>query len=206
MATENPTTNMDIQTDNQKEQATSNGNPEPTVGNRGASILGPRNVPIERQNPDALIAPATDAGTVPNLKWPFALSHNRVLSGGFARETTTRELPVSTEIAGVNMRLKSGGIRELHWHKESEWAYVIKGSCRISLFDEEGRLFIDDVSAGDLWYFPSGLPHSIQALQDGVEFLLRLSGGRRRLRPSGHGPLHREHRPGATCLPRLIPL
>ena len=96
---------MDIQTDNQKEQAISNGNPEQIVGNRGASILGPRNEPIERQNPDALIAPATDAGTVPNLKWPFALSHNRVLSGGFARETTTRELPISTEIAGVNMRL-----------------------------------------------------------------------------------------------------
>jgi oxalate decarboxylase len=114
---------MDIQTDNPKEQAISKGNPEPIVGNRGASILGPRNAPIERQNPDALIAPATDAGTVPNLKWPFALSHNRVLSGGFARETTTRELPISTEIAGVNMRLKPGGIRELHWHKESEWAY-----------------------------------------------------------------------------------
>jgi oxalate decarboxylase len=176
---------MDIQTDNQKEQAISNGNPEPIVGNRGASILGPRNVPIERQNPDALIAPATDAGTVPNLKWPFALSHNRVLSGGFARETTTRELPISTEIAGVNMHLKPGGIHELPWHKESEWAYVIKGSCRVSLFDEEGRLFIDDVSAGDLWYFPSGLPHSSS---------------------SRHGPLRRKYRRRATCVPRLIPL
>ena len=170
---------MSIHTNNRKRQITNNGNgsPEPIVGNRGAAILGPRNVPIERQNPDALIAPATDAGTVPNFKWPFALSHNRVLTGGWARETTTRELPISTEIAGVNMRLKPGGIRELHWHKESEWAYVIKGSCRVSLFDEEGRLFIDDVSAGDLWYFPSGLPHSIQALEDGVEFLLVFDDG-----------------------------
>jgi oxalate decarboxylase len=172
---------MSIQTNNKKRQLTKNGNgygnSEPIVGNRGATILGPRNVPIERQNPDALIAPTTDAGTVPNFKWPFALSHNRVLTGGFARETTTRELPISTEIAGVNMRLKPGGIRELHWHKESEWAYVIKGSCRVSLFDEEGRLFIDDVSAGDLWYFPSGLPHSIQALEDGVEFLLAFDSG-----------------------------
>ena len=170
---------MSIQTKNKKRQITKNGNgnPEPIAGNRGASILGPRNVPIERQNPDSLIAPTTDAGTVPNFKWPFALSHNRVLSGGWARETTTRELPISTEIAGVNMRLKPGGIRELHWHKESEWGYVIKGSCRVSLFDEEGRLFIDDVSAGDLWYFPSGLPHSIQALEDGVEFLLVFDSG-----------------------------
>ena len=107
---------MSIQTNNKKRQITKNGNgnPEPIAGNRGASILGPRNVPIERQNPDSLIAPTTDAGTVPNFKWPFALSHNRVLTGGFARETTTRELPISTEIAGVNMRLKPGGIRELH--------------------------------------------------------------------------------------------
>jgi oxalate decarboxylase len=152
-------------------------NPQPVIDGRGATILGPRNVAIERQNPDGLIAPVTDAGTVPNLKWPFALSHNRVLSGGWARETTTRELPVSTEIAGVNMRLTPGGIRELHWHKEAEWAYVIAGSCRVSILDEEGRLFIDDVSVGDLWYFPSGLPHSIQALEDGVEFLLAFDSG-----------------------------
>lgn len=76
--------------------------PEPIRGDLGASILGPRNIPLERENPDLLISPDTDAGTVPNLKWPFALSHNRVLSGGWARETTTRELPISTQIAGVN--------------------------------------------------------------------------------------------------------
>ena len=146
--------------------------PQPIVDGRGGTILGPRNVPVERQNPDVLIAPTTDAGTVPNLKWPFALSHNRVLSGGWARETTTRELAISTEISGVNMRLTPGGIRELHWHKEAEWAYVIAGGCRISILDEEGRLFLDDVGVGDLWYFPAGLPHSIQALADGVEFLL----------------------------------
>ena len=151
--------------------------PEPTADDRGARILGPRNLPIERQNPDVAIAPTTDAGTVPNLKWPFALSHNRVLSGGWARETTTRELPISTEIAGVHMRLTPGGIRELHWHKEAEWAYVIAGSCRISILDEEGRLFLDDVAVGDLWYFPAGLPHSIQGLADGVEFLLVFDSG-----------------------------
>ena len=160
-----------------KETRSTNGAPQPIIGDRGASILGPRNIPIELENPDGMIAPETDAGTVPNLKWPFSLSHNRVLSGGWARETTVRELPISTEIAGVNMRLKPGGIRELHWHKEAEWAYVIAGSCRISILDEEGRLFIDDVGVGDLWYFPSGLPHSIQALGDGVEFLLAFDSG-----------------------------
>ena len=151
--------------------------PQPVVDGRGGTILGPRNVAIERQNPDGMIAPVTDAGTVPNLKFPYAQAHNRVLSGGWAREITTRELPVATEIAGVNMRLTPGGIRELHWHKEAEWAYVIAGSCRISVLDEAGRLFIDDVGVGDLWYFPAGLPHSIQALKDGVEFLLVFDDG-----------------------------
>jgi oxalate decarboxylase len=152
-------------------------NPEPIRDGVGASILGPRNVAVELQNPDVLVAPDTDAGTVANLKFSYAQAHNRVLSGGWAREITTRELPVATEIAGVNMRLTAGGIRELHWHKEAEWAYVIAGGCRVSILDEEGRLFIDDVSEGDLWYFPAGLPHSIQALKDGVEFLLVFDSG-----------------------------
>lgn len=43
--------------------------------------------------------------------------------GGWTRQTTIRELPTSVELAAVNMRLEEGVIRELHWHKEAEWAY-----------------------------------------------------------------------------------
>jgi oxalate decarboxylase len=151
--------------------------PQPIVDGRGATILGPRNLPLELENPDVLVSPVTDGGTIPNLKFPYAMARNRVLSGGWAREITVRELPVATEISGVDMRLTPGGIRELHWHKEAEWAYMIAGSCRVSLLDDEGRLFIDDVGVGDLWYFPSGFPHSIQALEDGCEFLLVFDSG-----------------------------
>jgi oxalate decarboxylase len=122
-------------------------------------------------------APRTDAGTIPNLKYSFAAAHNRVLSGGWAREVTARELPVATELAGVNMRLKPGGIRELHWHKEAEWAYMIAGSARITAVDAADRNFVDDVGKGDLWYFPAGIPHSIQGLEDGCEFLLVFDDG-----------------------------
>lgn len=52
----------------------------------------------------------------------------RLEEGGWARETTVRELPTSKELAGVNMRLGPGVYRELHWHNESEWAYIIKVS------------------------------------------------------------------------------
>jgi oxalate decarboxylase len=89
-----------------------------------------------------------------------------------------RELPVSTDIAGVNMRLNRGSVRELHWHKAAEWAYMLYGTARITAIDAQGRNFVDDVGVGDLWYFPSGIPHSIQGLgPDGCEFLLVFDDG-----------------------------
>jgi oxalate decarboxylase len=151
--------------------------PEPISGDLGASILGPRNVPVEIANPDLLVSPYTDAGTIPNLKFPYAQARNRVLSGGWGREVTIRELPVAKDLAGVNMRLKPGGIRELHWHKEAEWSYMIAGRARVTAVDSEGRNFVEDVGPGDLWLFPAGIPHSIQGLEDGCEFLLVFDDG-----------------------------
>ncbi len=151
--------------------------PEPIRDGMGAPIMGPHNVPLERENPSLLASPDTDAGTIPNLKFSFSAAHNRLASGGWAREVTVRELPVSTTLAGVNMRLKPGAIRELHWHKEAEWAYMLAGRARITCIDQDGRNFIDDVAVGDLWNFRAGLPHSIQALAEGCEFLLVFDDG-----------------------------
>jgi oxalate decarboxylase len=40
------------------------------------------------------------------------------------------------------------------------------------------RYFVDDIGIGDIWYFPSGVPHSIQGLgPDGCEFLLVFDDG-----------------------------
>jgi oxalate decarboxylase/phosphoglucose isomerase-like protein (cupin superfamily) len=77
------------------------------------------------------------------------------------------------------MRLDTGVIRELHWHKEAEWAYVLEGEVRVTALDYEGGNFIDDLKKGDLWYFPSGVPHSLQGLgENGTEFLLIFDDGR----------------------------
>lgn len=151
--------------------------PEPIRGNLGGTVMGPHNVPLERENPNLFASPDTDAGTIPNLKFSFATAHNRLLSGGWAREVTVRELPIATTLSGVNMRLNPGGIRELHWHKESEWAYMLAGQARITAVDQDGRNFIDDVGVGDLWFFPAGIPHSIQGLEEGCEFLLVFDDG-----------------------------
>ena len=154
-----------------------NGGPQPVRGDWGAPILGPRNVPMEAANPDLLASPYTDAGTIPNLKFSFAAARNRLSTGGWAREVTVRELPIATTLAGVNMRLKPGGIREMHWHKEAEWGFMLAGRCRITAIDAQGRNFIDDVGVGDLWNFPAGIPHSIQGLDEGCEFLLVFDNG-----------------------------
>jgi oxalate decarboxylase len=151
--------------------------PEPVRDGLGATIMGPRNVELERQNPNLLASPYTDHGTVPNLKFSFSDARNRLLTGGWAREVTARELPVATTLAGVNMRLKPGAIRELHWHKEAEWAYMLAGHARITAIDQDGHNFMDDLGPGDLWNFRKGLPHSIQALADGCEFLLVFDDG-----------------------------
>ncbi|MFC0408703.1 oxalate decarboxylase family bicupin [Roseomonas elaeocarpi] len=152
--------------------------PLPMRGNEGADILGPRNLAREAQNPDIVSPPNTDAGTLPNLRFSFADSHQRIEPGGWARQVTARELPVSKSIAGVNMRLKSNVVRELHWHKEAEWSYMLAGRARITAVDADGNFFIDDVGPGDLWYFPSGIPHSIQGIGDeGCEFLLVFDSG-----------------------------
>nr|WGD85721.1 oxalate decarboxylase [Bacillus subtilis] len=151
--------------------------PQPIRGDKGATVKIPRNIERDRQNPDMLVPPETDHGTVSNMKFSFSDTHNRLEKGGYAREVTVRELPISENLASVNMRLKPGAIRELHWHKEAEWAYMIYGSARVTIVDEKGRSFIDDVGEGDLWYFPSGLPHSIQALDEGAEFLLVFDDG-----------------------------
>jgi oxalate decarboxylase len=154
------------------------GTPMPVEGNKGAPVLGPRNPRREEQNPDLLRPPPTDHGALPNLRFSFADAHVKMRDGGWSREVTKRELPISTTMAGVNMRLTAGGVRELHWHLEAEWSFMLAGHARLTAVDENGHNFVADVEPGDLWYFPAGIPHSIQGLPpDGAEFILAFPDG-----------------------------
>ena len=46
-------------------------------------------------------------------------------------------------------------------------------NCRVTVLDAEGRPYVGDVKAGDLWYFPPGAPHFLQELgPDGCEFVI----------------------------------
>jgi len=150
----------------------------PAGAKPGGRDPGPHDPMREAENPDLVDPPATDSGTLPNLRYSFSDAHVRKGSGGWTRQVTQRELGISTTIAGVDMRLNAGGIRELHWHKQAEWAYMTYGTARVTAFDTHGGWFVDDIGVGDLWYFPPGVPHSIQGLgPDGCEFLLAFDDG-----------------------------
>jgi oxalate decarboxylase len=151
----------------------------PPKGDRSASDPGPGNAPLDAQNTDSTWAPTTDSKSlVQTFKYPFSFANKRTYEGEWSREVTVRELAVSKSPAGVNMRLTAGGVRELHWRTADEWAIVLYGAARITAIDRDGKSFVADVKKNDLWYFPSGIPHSIQGLDpDGTEFMLVFDDG-----------------------------
>jgi oxalate decarboxylase len=88
----------------------------------------------------------------------------KATSGGWAREITTKGLPIATDIAGAHLYLNPGGVREMHWHNSAEWAYILAGHCQVTVVDPEGETEIANYAPGDLWYFPKGHAHAIQTL------------------------------------------
>jgi oxalate decarboxylase len=139
---------------------------------------GPQDQGIEGIEPAFQNPPATDVNGMSQFWSSFNLAPKRIQNGGWARQITSDDFKISSTISGVNMRLGPNGVRELHWHQQAEWAVVTYGNCRITILDQDGRPQVADVAEGDLWYFPAGLPHSLQGLDpDGTEFVIAFDNG-----------------------------
>src|SRR5271156_4066937 len=139
---------------------------------------GPQDPGLAGNEPAFLNPPATDVNGMPQYWASFNLAPKRIQNGGWARQITQDDFAISKDIAGVNMRLGPGGVRELHWHQQAEWAIMVSGEVRITTIDTKGRAEVADVQSGDIWYFPPGLPHSLQGLGDnGGEFVLAFDNG-----------------------------
>ena len=145
---------------------------------RALTDPGPQDPTLARNEPEFLDPPATDVNGMPQFWTSFNLAPKRIQNGGWARQITQDDFKISTTIAGVNMRLGPGGVRELHGHQQAEWAVMTYGNCRVTILDAAGRPQVADVKQGDLWYFPAGLPHSLQGIgPDGAEFVLAFDNG-----------------------------
>jgi oxalate decarboxylase len=143
----------------------------------GVPLIGGR----EARAPSSLAErmAASPAEPIPPFTYDIEASEGKTAPGGNAKEATVKEFPISEGLAGVSMRLKPGGLRELHWHAlAAEWAYMVKGHCRITVFDPDGHNEVVDFSPGDVWYFPRGYGHSLQGLgPDETHFVLIFDNG-----------------------------
>lgn len=150
------------------------------VSAAAASVMGSMIKSAVADDQRNLVSPDNKlSGNAKSLyKYKFTNSKKRVLEYGWAREATVEQFPISKGIAGVDMKLEPGGVRELHWHAiAAEWAFMLEGHARITIIDPEGKCEVADFSPGDVWYFPKGHGHSIQALEDGAHFVLTFDDG-----------------------------
>jgi oxalate decarboxylase len=120
-----------------------------------------------------------DIEAMPNFRYSLDGGIPKITSGGWAKESTIHQLPVSKGIAGVHMFLNPGASRELHWHAiAAEWAFVIDGRCQTVVVEPSGASEINNFEPGDLWYFSKGHGHSIQCIGDKpCHFILSFDNG-----------------------------
>ena len=79
------------------------------------------------------------------------------------RIVDSSNFPVSAKIASALVRLKPGGIRELHWHPTgTEWQFYIQGKGRMTVFNTAARARTMDFNANDVGYIPSMAGHYIE--------------------------------------------
>ena len=71
--------------------------------------------------------------------------------------------PVSKTIAAALVEVEPGGLREMHWHPNTdEWQYYIQGEARMGVFAASGQARTFDFRANDVGYVPFAMGHYIE--------------------------------------------
>ncbi len=112
----------------------------------------------------------TEAGTGPvphsfDFR-PAQMTPNKLCKGGEVK-IVDRKIWPATSIASAIVRLKPGGLREMHWHpNEDEWQYYVSGKGRMTVFAAGGRARTMDFQEGDVGYVDKSAPHYIENTGD----------------------------------------
>ena len=82
---------------------------------------------------------------------------------GTVRITDSSVFKASKTIAAALVEIEPGGLRELHWHPNTnEWQYYIEGQARMGVFAASGQARTFDYVAGDVGYVPFAMGHYVE--------------------------------------------
>jgi oxalate decarboxylase len=82
---------------------------------------------------------------------------------GTVRIVDSHNFKASRTIAAALVEVEPGGLRELHWHPNTdEWQYYIEGQARMGVFASSGQARTFDFTAGDVGYVPFAMGHYIE--------------------------------------------
>jgi oxalate decarboxylase len=87
----------------------------------------------------------------------------KVTAGGEIRVVDSRNFPASKNFAAGLVRVKLGGMRELHWHPNApEWQFYLRGSARMTVFMPVDNARTMDFHAKDVGFVPQVAGHYIE--------------------------------------------
>jgi oxalate decarboxylase len=111
----------------------------------------------------------------------FRLGQQRpnVWAGGEEYIVDSHDFPIATTITGVILKLKPGGLRELHWHPNAdEWQYYIRGRSRVTVFGAHGRIQTQEFGPGQVAFIQAGFGHYVEQIgPEQTEILITFPGG-----------------------------
>jgi oxalate decarboxylase len=82
---------------------------------------------------------------------------------GMVRISDSSSFPAASTIAAALVEVQPGGMRELHWHPNTdEWQYYIEGQARMGVFAPSGQARTFDFMAGDVGYVPFAMGHYVE--------------------------------------------
>lgn len=110
---------------------------------------------------------ATLVGAAPRFQGPLgAISH-----------VDAADLPIMRRLSVRHLLLEAGGLREPHWHANAnELGYCLRGEALVTIAGNHARRDSFTVTAGDMFFVPSGAMHSIENIgRHAAEFVLAFS-------------------------------
>jgi oxalate decarboxylase len=112
--------------------------------------------------PGPLTGDSIPGATVPHRFSSGLLAQEPIQTkSGTVRISDSSVFPATT-IAAALVEVNPGGLREMHWHPNDEWMYVIEGQARMGVFAGQGQARTFDMRAGDVGYIPVAMGHYLE--------------------------------------------